>query len=166
MNFTIGDIEDPTCGCRMRNGQHGCAANVLIINHRPSIETTSDRDKTMTCQGMSQPFEVSLDTRAINRTQAQHGAQWLTISAPRIQDPLFGSKFRPGIKSIRLNRRQLIERTTSEGPYTAIVLNRTMRSTLALIPASTTVAVPPILTHSYFSCISGGGLTMCRRAAI
>ena len=115
MKLAISYVEDPTCphtnrvgvgACRsgMRNSQCSRTTNILIINQRPSIETTSDRDKAMTCQGMCQPFVVSLDAGTINRTQTQHGSQWLTVGASRIQDNLFGSKFRLGVKSVRLSR--------------------------------------------------------------
>ncbi len=70
----------------MRNSQYSRTANILIINQRPSIETTSDRDKTIACQGMCQPFVVSFDAGTINRTQTQHGTQWLSVGTPRIQD--------------------------------------------------------------------------------
>jgi hypothetical protein len=73
----------------MRNSQRSRTTNVLIINQRPSIETLSDRDKAIACQGMSQPFVVSLDAGTINRPQAQHGTQWLTVGVPRIQDDPF-----------------------------------------------------------------------------
>jgi len=93
MKFTIRDVEHPTCRSRMRDRQRSCMANILIINQRPPIEAASNRDKAMTCQCMCQPFIVSLDTGTINRTQTQHGTQRLTVSAPRIQDNLFGSTF-------------------------------------------------------------------------
>ena len=75
MKLAIGYIEDPTCRGRMRNSQYSRTTNILIINQRPSIETISDRDKAIACQGMCQPFVVSLDAGTINRTQR------LTISA-------------------------------------------------------------------------------------
>ena len=79
------------------------STNILIINQRPSIETISDRDKAVTCQGMSQPFVVSLDAGAINRPQTQHGSQRLTVGALRIQDNLFGSTFGLSIKSVGIS---------------------------------------------------------------
>jgi len=89
MKFTIRDIEHPTHRSGMRNSQHSCTANVFIINKRPSIETISDRNKAIACQCMCQPFVVSLDAGTINRPQAQHGTQWLTVGVPRIQDDPF-----------------------------------------------------------------------------
>ena len=105
MKFTVGDVEDFSGSGRMRNSQLSRSRYIPIINQRAPIETISDGDKAMTCQGMCQPFVVSLDTGTINRTQTQHGTQRLTVGAPRIQDNLFGRKFGLGVKSVRMNQK-------------------------------------------------------------
>ena len=89
MKFTIRYIEDPTRRSGMRNSQHSRTTNILIINQCPSIEIISDRNKAGMFhygQRLCQPFVVSLDAGTINRTQTQHGSQWLTVGTPRIQD--------------------------------------------------------------------------------
>ena len=75
MKCTISYVEDPTCCGRMRNSQNSRTTHIFIINQGPPIETISDRDKAIPCQGMCQPFVVSPDAGTINRTQR------LTISA-------------------------------------------------------------------------------------
>ena len=112
MKASIRYVEDPACRSGMRNSQRSRTTNILIINQRPSIETISDRNKAIPCQRSRQPFIVSLDAGTINRPQTQHGSQWLTVGAPRIQDNLFGSTFGLSIKSVRMSWRHLIEHAT------------------------------------------------------
>ena len=166
MKFTIRDVEHPACRSRMRNSQHRRTTNILIINQRASIETISDRDKAVTCQGMCQPFIVSLDARTINRTQAQNGTERLPIVALCIQNDLFGLKFGSCIKRVRArvgdcSFKYLPIRLT-------VYCNRTELNNASYIRANRRLDHPrcaadidPFVFFRQF----GRGLTMCRSAA-
>ncbi len=93
-------------------GQYGGTRHILIINQCATVGTIPHGDEAAPYQRPHKPFIVSLDAGTINRPQTQHGSQWLTVVASRIQDNLFGGTFRLCIKSVRMSWRRLIEHTT------------------------------------------------------
>jgi hypothetical protein len=73
----------------MRNSQRSRSRYIPIIDQRAPITAIAYRDKTIMRQGSCHPLVIPLDAGTINRTQTQHGSQWLTAVAFCIQDDPF-----------------------------------------------------------------------------